>query len=145
MKYLHRFRVKAPLASVAAFHQQSNSMGAITPPPMRVEVQRAPAILSSGDGMDFTLWFGRLPIHWSARIEAASETGFIDRQVKGPFAEWVHRHSFVAVDEQTTDVLDEVSLRLSSQPLWWLVGLGMRLSLPILFAFRGWKTRRILQ
>jgi ligand-binding SRPBCC domain-containing protein len=145
MKYLHRFRVKAPLASVAAFHQQATSMGAITPPPIRVEFHSVPATLSSGDGMDFTLWFGPLPIHWSAQIEDVSESGFIDRQLRGPFAEWVHRHSFVAVDEQTTEVADVVSLRLSPQPAWWLVGLGMQLSLPILFAYRGWKTRRILQ
>jgi hypothetical protein len=49
------------------------------------------------------------------------------------------------VDEQTTEVVDEVSLRLSSQPLWWLVGLGMQLGLPILFGYRGYKTRRILE
>ena len=144
MKYLHSFRVRAPLSRVASFHQQHTSMGAITPPPIRVELHRVPADLSGGE-MDFTLWFGPLPIHWLAQIEDVSESGFTDRQLHGPFAEWVHRHSFVTVDEQTTEVVDEVTLRLRTHPLWWLVGMGMQLSLPLLFAYRAWKTRKYLQ
>jgi ligand-binding SRPBCC domain-containing protein len=145
MIYRHRFQARAPVERVVEFHSRSTSMTAITPPPIIVRVQRAPAVLKEGDEMDFTMWLGPLPIHWLARIEAVSANGFTDRQLRGPFAEWVHRHSFVVVDEQTTEVVDEVSLRLSSQPLWWLVGLGMQLGLPILFGYRGYKTRRILE
>ena len=53
--------------------------------------------------------------------------------------------TFVAVDEYTTDVLDEITTRLRPHLLWWPVGLGMQLGLPVLFAFRAWKTRRLLQ
>jgi hypothetical protein len=31
-----------------------------------------------------------------------------------------------------------------NHPLWAAVGLGMWLGLPVLFAFRSWKTRKIL-
>lgn len=95
--------------------------------------------------MKFTLWAGPLPIHWHARMENISANGFDDRQVHGPFSEWVHRHRYEAVNEQTTEVVDDITLRLSSKPLWWVIGLGMRISLPILFAFRAWKTQRLLQ
>ena len=145
MIYRHRFQVNSPLERVAEFHSRSTSMAAITPPPVIIRVQHAPPVLMDGDEMDFTMWLGPFPIHWLARIEAASFDGFTDRQLSGPFAEWVHRHTFVAVDEHTTDVVDEISLRLRSHPLWWLVGMGMRLGLPILFAYRAWKTRRKLQ
>jgi ligand-binding SRPBCC domain-containing protein len=120
MKYLHRFRVKAPLSKVAAFHQQADSLVALTPPPMRVEIQRAPVSLSKGGGVEFTLWFGPLPIHWVATVEGVSETGFTDRQASGPFAEWVHRHSFLRVDDQTTEVIDQINLRLKVHPGWAL-------------------------
>jgi ligand-binding SRPBCC domain-containing protein len=70
---------------------------------------------------------------------------FTDRQLRGPFAEGVHRRTFVEVNEQTTDVDDEITLRPSSHPFWRLVGMGMRLGLPFLFAYRAWKTRRILE
>ena len=74
MIYNHRFEVRAPLAAVRDFHNQSASMGAITPPPVIVKVHQAPAILGEGDKMDFTMWLGPLPIRWVARIEDVSAT-----------------------------------------------------------------------
>jgi ligand-binding SRPBCC domain-containing protein len=145
MKYYHRFRVRTPLSQVAEFHSRASSMAAITPPPILVKMHTAPANLADGDQMDFTMWLGPLPVRWLARIEAVTPAGFTDRQLKGPFAEWAHRHSFSAVDEQTTDVIDEVTIRLRPHLFWGPVGLGMLLGLPVLFAFRGWKTRRMLQ
>jgi ligand-binding SRPBCC domain-containing protein len=145
MRTLHHFQVKAPLSRVAAFHQQPGSMAAITPPPIRVELHRTPDTLSGDGEMSFTLWFGPLPIHWTASIEEVSDAGFTDRQVSGPFAEWVHRHTFVRVDEDTTEVIDQITLRLKAHPVWGPVGLGFLLSLPLLFAYRGWKTRRLLE
>jgi ligand-binding SRPBCC domain-containing protein len=145
MIYHHRFSVRAPLDRVAEFHGRAISMAAITPPPIIIRLRHAPEFLAEGDEMDFTMWLGPLPVRWLARIEAVSSSGFIDRQLRGPFAEWVHRHTFVAVDEHTTDVIDEVTLKLKTHPLWWFVGLGMQVGLPLLFAFRKWKTRRLLE
>ena len=144
MTFRHRFTVRAPLPRVAEFHARSASMAAITPPPIIVRIHQSPDVLADGDEMAFTLWMGPLPIRWRARIEDVSGSGFTDRQLSGPFTEWVHRHTFVALDEQTTEVIDEVTTRLSRHPFWWLVGLGMRLGLPLLFAFRAWRTRRLL-
>jgi ligand-binding SRPBCC domain-containing protein len=145
MKYHHCFRVRASLARVAEFHRHAASMAAITPPLIIIRTHHAPPVLADGDEMDFTMWLGPLPVRWLARIEAVSPAGFSDRQLSGPFAEWVHRHTFVAVGENTTEVRDEITLRLRPHPLWWPIGLGMRLGLPILFAFRAWKTKRILE
>ena len=145
MRYQHRFRVRAPLEAVAGFHSRSASMAAITPPPIVVRVHHAPEIQRDGDTMDFTMWMGPLPVRWLAHIENVSITGFTDRQMHGPFGQWVHCHSFVQVDERTTDVLDEVTVELRAHPLWGPVGLGMWLTLPLLFAYRAWKTKRILE
>jgi len=145
MIYCHRFQVCATIASVIEFHSRADSLAAITPPPIILRMKHTPATLTEGDEMDFTMWLGPFPLRWFARIEDVSTNGFADRQLRGPFAEWVHRHTFVAVDEQTTDVVDEINLRLRPHPIWWLVGMGMRLGLPILFAYRAWKTRRILK
>jgi ligand-binding SRPBCC domain-containing protein len=145
MKYQHHFQVCAPLATVAGFYAQSTSMGAITPPPIAVTVHRAPVRLANGDEMDFTLWLGPLPVHWIAQIEDAGPAGFTDRQVRGPFGKWIHCHRFVVVDESVTEVLDEIELNLRPHLVWGLVGLGMWLSLPLLFAYRSWKTRRLLE
>ena len=145
MIYRHRFQVRASQARVAEFHSRAASMAAITPPLVIVRIHRAPEVLAEGDEMEFTMWLGPLPVRWVALIEQVSLHGFTDRQLRGPFAVWAHRHSFVDIDEQTTDVVDEIVLRLKKHPFWWLVGMGMRLGLPVLFAYRAWKTQRILQ
>jgi ligand-binding SRPBCC domain-containing protein len=141
----HRFRVAAPLAEVAAFHRRSASMGAITPPPIIVRVQQAPAELAGGDEMSFTLWFGPVPIRWLARIEDVTPNSFSDRQLSGPFAAWVHRHTFIGAGENATDVFDAIAFTPKPGGLVGLVGRVMGLSLPLLFAYRGWKTRRLLE
>jgi ligand-binding SRPBCC domain-containing protein len=144
VKFRHRFRVQASLATVADFHARSASMAAITPPPLIVRIHRAPATLGSGDEMAFTLWAGPLPLRWVARIEDVSPGGFTDRQVRGPFAAWQHRHRFERISEAETAVVDEVTAELKRHPFWWIVGALMWLGLPLLFAYRGWRTRRLL-
>lgn len=145
MKYLHHFQVRAPLARVRDFHSQAASMPAITPPPLSVRLHHAPDELREGDEMDFSLGVGPVSIRWLARIEGVSPNGFTDRQVHGPFAEWAHRHSFNSVDSQTTEVVDEITLRPKHQPWNWLLGMGIWAGLPLLFAYRASKTRSILQ
>ena len=144
MKYTHRFRVAAALPAVAEFHSRSASMPAITPPPMIVRVHAAPAVLAEGDTMDFTLWAGPIPVRWVARIEDASTGGFTDRQLRGPFAAWAHHHSFVRVDDRTTDVVDEVEAKLKRHPFWGPAGALMWIGMPVLFAYRARQTKRLL-
>jgi ligand-binding SRPBCC domain-containing protein len=145
MIYNHRFIVQAPLAEVVRFHSHSASMGAITPPPIVVRVHAAPPVLGEGDQMDFTLWLGPLPVRWLAQIEQVTPTSFVDRQVRGPFAKWIHHHTFELIDAKRTAVIDRVEAELSTHWFWRLVGLNMWLGLPLLFAYRAWQTRRRLE
>ena len=145
MIYEHRFVVHAPLKQVADFHADPGSMAKITPPPIFTQVQQAPAAVKDGAEMAFTLWLGPFPLRWLARFEQVSPTGFQDRQIRGPFATWLHRHTFRKIDENTTEVHDHVEGQYQANLFWRLVGMVMWLNLPVLFAFRGWRTRQLLQ
>jgi ligand-binding SRPBCC domain-containing protein len=145
MKYQHKFRVKAPLDKVRDLYEHTSNMAALTPPPLSVQVHRGPATHAEGSELDFTLWMGLLPVRWVARFEEISAGGFIDRQVRGPFRTWIHRHRYSEVSSGVTEVKDEIEISLRNHPLWTFVGLGMWLGLPVLFAFRSWKTRKILE
>lgn len=145
MNFTHRFSVDASLKTVVNFHRQSASMGRITPPPIVARIHSAPEQLSEGDEMRFTLWMGPLPLRWHARIENVTPNGFVDRQLDGPFDRWVHRHIFVPDGESRTTVVDVVDAKLNSRPIWKLLGLGMWVGMPALFAYRGWKTKRLLR
>jgi ligand-binding SRPBCC domain-containing protein len=94
--------------------------------------------------MEFSIRLGPLTIPWIARIEGVSLRGFTDRQLRGPFQQWQHRHSFKALDDASTEVYDEITATLDPRPLAFLLGLGMWLGLPLLFAYRARKTRSIL-
>jgi ligand-binding SRPBCC domain-containing protein len=145
MRFRQAFRVRAPLAAVSAFHRRSDSLTAITPPPAGLRIERAPAVLSGGDELSMVLHLGPLPIRWLAVIDEVSPRGFVDRQVRGPFRSWVHRHSFVPLGEHLTMVVDQVEASPRRHPLWGPVGLVIWSSLPFLFAYRRWKTRRLLE
>jgi uncharacterized protein (TIGR01777 family) len=144
-RYKHRFQVQASLEEVSDFHSRSSSLTEITPPPSKVIVHQAPPRLDEGDQMDFTVKLGPVPIRWLARIENVKPTGFIDRQLSGPFQRWVHQHTFEPINETTTTVIDEIEFSFHSHPWRKIVGLNMILSLPALFAYRGWKTRSLLE
>ncbi len=144
-RYKHRFQVQASLEEVADFHARSSSLTKITPPPSKVIVHQAPSRLDEGDEMDFTIKVGPGSIRWLARIENVTPTGFVDRQQSGPFQHWVHQHTFKPINETTTTVIDEIEFSFHSQPWRKFVGLNMVLSLPALFAYRSWKTRKLLK
>ena len=145
MAFTHEFTVAAPREKVVSFHRERQSLAAITPPPMIVRIQDGPEILSSGDELRFTLWLGPLPIRWHAVIESVSDSGFADRQIAGPFAHWVHRHTFLDSGKGITTVRDEIEYVYRRHLVWGPVGRLFVLGLPPLFAYRAWRTRRLLE
>ena len=110
-----------------------------------MQIQEAPDPLNEGDTMNFTTRLGPLPLRWHARIENVNETGFTDRQITGPFSEWVHRHDFLPYSDHQTEVRDHIEYAIRLHLIWGPIGFGMVLGLPLLFAFRARKTRRLLE
>jgi ligand-binding SRPBCC domain-containing protein len=144
-RYSHSFRVQAPLGRVAEFHHDTRALKYLTPPPLIVNFNELQP-LAEDSVADFTMWFGPLPIRWvAAHSDVDPNAGFTDTQVAGPFETWVHRHSFLALDENNTEVRDEIQGQPSRHPFWGLVSRIMWLNLPILFAYRAWRTRRALE
>lgn len=143
--YEHQFTVNASLTSVKAFHQDTRTLKQLTPPPMFVTFNEF-----NTKGMttiaDFNIWIGPLPIRWVAEISRdENNSGFLDRQLIGPFAHWEHKHSFYKLDDHTTKVVDQITARPSGHPFWGIISWFMWLTLPILFAYRKWRTRRELE
>ncbi len=120
-------------------------MAEITPPPLIVQMESAPSVLSEGSLIAFRLWLGPLPVAWRARIEQVTPISFVDRQVSGPFARWEHLHTFLPLDGHTTQVVDRVEADLSPHWFWHVFGLAMWLGLPVLFAYRAWRTQRLVE
>ncbi|UCH60744.1 MAG: hypothetical protein JSV61_04500 [Anaerolineales bacterium] len=95
--------------------------------------------------MQFTLWFGFIPLHWHARFEDLSPNGFIDRQLTGPYKTWVHKHTYHDIGLGKTEIIDEIHAEFKSGLWWRLIGRLLWAGMPVLFAYRAWKTRRELE
>jgi ligand-binding SRPBCC domain-containing protein len=145
MKYHHRYSIRAPSFFVFEFHTKSANLGLITPPWIPMRFHETPERLTEGDRLVFSLRLGPFPIYWEARIENITPEGFTDRMISGPFRSWIHRHSFLPLEDNRTGVEDEIEFTLHRHILWALVGIMFALSMPLLFAYRSRKTKRLLE
>lgn len=139
--YQKRSLLRTSLEQVEAFHSDSAALRKLTPPPIFVHVRADRRIsLTEGD-LEFTLWFGPLPLRWHARHEPLAGSGFAEWQVDGPMAYWRHEHAFEEVADGVV-LSDRVTLAHKSG----MRGLLTRLifdgiPLRILFFYRHWRTR----
>jgi ligand-binding SRPBCC domain-containing protein len=145
MKFQHRFHVKAPLAKVMEFHRRPIGLKSLTPPLAFMQAQKVPALIQQGDSLTFRMWLGPILVTWESQFPELTENSFTDIQGRGPFESWQHRHIFIQVDSQTTEIVDQIEAHLSRNLWRWFVGSLMWLTLPFLFWYRKIQTRRILE
>lgn len=142
--YTHQTHVNASIENVIAFHNDPRALKILTPPGMFVQFKKIEPIKENSIA-DFVMWLGPLPIHWLAIHSDVGRDGFTDTQLSGPFKFWQHQHTFVVKDQTATEIIDTVNFDFSNHPFWGLVSRLMGFGLPLLFGFRGWATRNILE
>ena len=137
------FTVRTPLHAVADFHRDSRTLKRLTPPPVFVQIHSMEP-LAEGSKAEFTMWFGPIPLHWLAVHSGVDALhGFTDTQIQGPMQTWQHTHRFEALDEQCTQVNEQVEYEYKSG----LAGVFTRilfnpLGLRVIFTYRAWITRK---
>ena len=138
------FTVRAPLTAVADLHRDTRALTWLTPPPVRVRIRHVEP-LAEGSIADFTLWFGFLPIHWTAsHSNVHYEHGFTDTQVRGPMKRWVHTHTFTDEGGGLSRITEHIEYEhfpgargLLSRLLFTPFGLWLT------FCYRRYATRRL--
>ena len=143
--YQHHFHLRASIERVAAYHQDTRTLKQLSPPPIFVSLNHVEPI-AEGSISDFTMWLGPLPVRWVAvHSQVDPIKGFTDTQRHGPFEHWEHRHIFRSVDADHTEVIDEIRVIPGKGIYRWLISHFMWLGLPVLFAYREWRTRRAVE
>ena len=110
--------VRAPAGEVFEFFARARNLERITPPWLSFEVLTPePVDMRAGTLLDYRLRLHGIPLGWLTRIEEwEGGRAFVDRQLRGPYRLWRHRHEFEPCPEGTV-VRDRVDYALPLGPL----------------------------
>src|SRR5688572_12784826 len=97
--FTHTSVMPTTVEAMVQFHDHPKAFSILTPPPIFVQMLRDDRVSLTEGEVEFNLWFGPIPIRWIARHEPGpTESSFMDRMLRGPMAQWEHRHFFQAVE-----------------------------------------------
>jgi ligand-binding SRPBCC domain-containing protein len=92
-----------PVDEVFAFFGDAHNLDQLTPPWLHFKVLTPrPIAMRAGTLIDYRITLRGVPMKWRTRI-SVWEPGcrFVDEQIRGPYLEWVHTHTFDPVDGGT--------------------------------------------
>jgi ligand-binding SRPBCC domain-containing protein len=119
--------IAAPIETVFGFHERPDALQLLSPKFPPLQLIRKTGGIESGSRVELKIG----PFLWTALHTAYEKNRlFVDEQIQGPFAAWIHRHEFAAVD-QATRLTDCVTFQLPGG-VWinrifgWAVQLGLR-------------------
>ena len=140
--FVQSVEIEASVDTVFRFHEREDALKLLTPafPPVRL-VSKTPGI---GMGTRVELRIGLF--RWVALHTAYEKDRlFVDEQIEGPFAHWVHRHEFERHGDYAR-LTDRIEYRLPGGPvLNALLGWAVKLGLRRMFAHRHAVTRRLCE
>jgi ligand-binding SRPBCC domain-containing protein len=92
-----------PVEGVFSFFGDAHNLNVITPPWLHFKVlTEKPIAMHAGTLIDYRIKLRGLPIKWRTRISLWEPSRrFIDEQLRGPYLEWIHTHTFDALDGGT--------------------------------------------
>jgi ligand-binding SRPBCC domain-containing protein len=98
-----------PVSEVFPFFADAGNLDALTPPWLRFEILTPrPIEMKVGARIDYRLRLRCLPVRWQSEITAWQPPHrFVDEQLRGPYRQWIHEHTFTARDGGTL-VVDRV-------------------------------------
>ena len=138
-------RIPLPINTVFEFFSNAANLERITPDELGFQIDTPqPIEMKSGTLIEYTLRIFGVPVRWKTLIlDWDPPHGFVDEQLKGPYRQWIHRHSF-RQDGDHTIMEDHVRYQL---PLWPLGEIGLPLikfQLKRIFAHRERAVREAL-
>lgn len=129
-----------------AFFADAGNLERITPPQLGFHITTPqPIDIQQGTLIDYNLRLHGIPISWRTEISVWEPPfRFVDQQLKGPYSQWIHTHTFTELGPDTTQIDDEVRYRLPLEPLGDIAHFIVRGELDKIFDFRQKTVAEIL-
>ncbi|HEX8286618.1 MAG TPA: SRPBCC family protein [Pyrinomonadaceae bacterium] len=136
-----------PREKVFDFFADAVNLERITPPELNFQIITAqPIDIRKGTLIDYRLKLRGIPLKWKTEISVWNPPyEFVDRALKSPYRQWIHRHTFTEIEKNKTLIEDEVRYRLPLEPLGDLAHFLVRKELNYIFDFRQKTVAEILQ
>lgn len=135
-----------PRQQVFDFFADAGNLERITPPELNFHIiTQQPIDIRQGALIDYKLKLRRFPVTWRTEISVWEPPhSFVDRQLRGPYSQWIHRHTFTEIDANKTHIEDEVKYRLPLEPLGDVMHFLIRRELDYIFDYRQKAVAEIL-
>ncbi|HSI87633.1 MAG TPA: SRPBCC family protein [Pyrinomonadaceae bacterium] len=130
--------IERPIAEVFDFFADAGNLERITPAALNFKiVTPQPIRLAEGTLIDYELRLRGIPFKWRTEItEWNPPFNFVDSQLRGPYRQWIHKHTFEELEPGVTRIGDEVRYRLPLEPFGDLVHFIVKRELKEIFDHR---------
>lgn len=135
-----------PREEVFDFFADAGNLERITPPELKFHiVTPQPIAIQKGALIDYELRMRGIPVSWRTEISLWEPPfKFVDQQLRGPYRQWIHTHTFTDLGPGQTLIKDEVRYRLPLEPLGDIAHFLVRRELEYIFDFRQKAVEQIL-
>ena len=113
IKFIHRFIINEDIEKVWEFYTDIRHLEIITPKKLNLKIiNTTNQKIILGQETIISAKIIIIQSTWHSKITLFQQYEYIDEMLEGPLNKWKHRHKFKKINENKTEIIDEVEYSL---------------------------------